>query len=149
MSRPSIAFTTIDSTESAGTLLVNTAKGNRQAGKVGFIRDVHLRQISGDGTQWRFRFYQGTTASPRETFLTYVDLPAVAGTFDNADGDEATSVPDSAKEFSTRFPDYSAGWTDEDTPIAGLGIYVSADQLANGGATKDAVTLTVTINRRG
>jgi hypothetical protein len=149
MARNSIAFTSISSTESAGTILINTAKGNRQAGKVGYIRDVHLRQISGDGTQWRFRFYQGTTASPRDTFLTYVDLPSVDDTFDNADDDEATSVPDSPKEFATRYLDYGAGWTDEDTPIAGLGIYVSADQINNNGATNDAVTLTVTTTRRG
>jgi len=149
MARNSIAFTSISGTESTAELLIDHDNlGSRQSGAHGFIRDAHVLQVSGDGTQWRFRFYQGWTADPDAQYLTYVDLPATDNDFQNADGDEATSVPDTPKGFSTRYPDYAAGWTDEDTPKAGLGIYVSAEQLNNGGATVDAVTFTATNTRR-
>jgi hypothetical protein len=137
MSIVSVAFTGV--TTSEGTAVVAKSVGTEWSGR---IRSAIFKQTSGSGTQWKFRFYIGDTANPDEFFLDAVTIPTVAGDLDNADGDMASVFLDRESLIGTAIQitknDYSDGYT-SGVAQAGLGLYISAQQLAGSGT--DAGTL--------
>ena len=143
----SLTFTGVSGSESTAQLLADHSRNGAQAGRDAAIRQAYLKQVSGDGTQWRVRLYRGWTASKTAQFITAIDLPRTAGDFGDG-ADEDTSVPETPPITSTRYGTWPAGWTDASSPRAGLGIYATVEQLANGGATADEVDITITTGRR-
>jgi len=140
-------FTAIDGTQSTGSVVVLVEDFGRGSGLAGVISAAELKYTSGDGDQWRIRYFMGTTATPKAEFLTYVDLPTTAATYGDG-ADEDSSAPETAYPFDMTYHQFPAGWTDSDTPIAGLGLYATAEQLSNTGVTADAFTLRTVTKRR-
>lgn len=136
-----IDYTGVSASESTPQLVPGTTE-RRHA-----IEATYLAHTSGDGTQWRVRYYRGYTASKRAEYIGSVDLPSVAGTWYDADGDEDHQVAAPPLIVDLTYPGFPGGWTDADTPKTGLGLYCSVDQLANGGATDDALTIGTEIGR--
>ena len=75
-------------------------------------------------------------------------LPVVAGSFDDGAGTAASSSPTTPPPFDTRIANFAGGWTSSSVSKAGLTVYVTDEQLANGGATKDAINLRIITGRR-
>jgi len=140
-------ITGITGSESAGTVMITAPAADKHAGRRGVIKKVRVKQNSGDGTQWAVRFYAGTTASKKLEVCSKVTTPTVAGTFANG-SDEDVGQPDPPIWFSTMFSDLPDGWTDVSTPAAGLTLYATVEQLANGGATADSLDVSITVTRR-
>lgn len=135
-------------TETAGAAIITApATADRHMGRHGVISKIRVKQNSGDGTQWAIRLYAAWTAAPKTQIVTKITTPSVAGTFANG-SDEDVGQPDPPAMFSTMFSDFADGWTDTDTPKAGLTLFATAAQLANGGATADSLTVEITVKRR-
>lgn len=148
MTTKTLAFTGVDGTESSAKALITAPSVGRSAGRWGVIKYLAMVQASGDGTQWKIRFYEGFTATPKSQYITSVTLPVVAGSFDDGAGTAASSAATTPAPFDTRIANFANGWTDADTSKAGLTVYVTVEQLANGGATNDAINLRIITGRR-
>lgn len=148
MGTKTLAYTGVDGNESAAKALFAAPAVGREAGLLGVIKYLALVQASGDGTQWKVRFYEGYTAVPKSQFIAAVTLPVVAGAFDDGAGIAVASMPTAAPPFDTRIGNFAAGWTSASVSKAGLTVYVTVEQLANGGATADALGLRIITARR-
>lgn len=143
-------FANVTRTEATAQALYIVASGDgRNAGRDGVIKHCGILKSSGDGTQWVVRYYRGYTGALTDEFLGNCTLPTTAGTFGNADGDEDVLAADPPLDMSTKYGDYPAGWTDRDTPRAGLGIYVAIARTApNNDTNPDGIIVRTKTARR-
>lgn len=115
--------------------------GDKQGVKLS-IRGCYAELSAGSGTQFTVRYYTGWTGALTHQCVAKVTIPATAGDWDIAAGGQAFLVANPPVRFSTLYKDFPEGWTDTNTPRAGLGLYVTATQAAGGSATNALVIKT-------